>query len=229
MALLRGRKAVIALTVIILILNAAQANAVDELGHISASVIGALNITEVLAIKFGNFAISCTNGVCDAASSIVLSDQGMRTETSAGVDTIILLNGSGGSGVTNGSNQETGSQTPGFYSINAGGEGSGTQHIYVSFADANGNIIDINHPGNHVFLSGPVANAFTVDTFTFESDTGTTGYLQQNQSTADIYGNYVPLVNGMATIRVGGTLHTAAVAVPTPGQYTGTFNIMASY
>ncbi len=202
-----------------------QASAqVSALAHVSASVVGALNITEVFAIRFGNFAISCASGVCDTQSSIVMSDQGARTATSAGADTIALLSGGGG-----GTNLETGSQSPGFYTINAGGEGSGTQHVYVSFADTNGNIIDINHPTNHIFLSGPVANAFTVDTFTFESDTGTTGYVQQNPSTTDIFGTFVPLVSGTATLRVGATLHTAAIATPPPGQYTGTFNIMVSF
>jgi hypothetical protein len=194
------------------------------LGHISASVVGALNVTEVFPIKFGNFAITCTSGACDAQSTIVLSDQGLRTATSAGADTIALLNGGGG-----GTNLETGAQSPGFYHLDAGGEGSGTQHVYVSFADANGNIIDVNHPANHVSLSGPVANAFTVDAFTFESDTGTTGSIQQNPSVTDIYGTYVPLVNGTATLRVGATLHTAAGPTPTPGQYTGTFNVMVSF
>ena len=212
----------------LLALGAATADADSTVtGHISASIIGALNISEIMAINFGNFTISCTGGTCDTASSITLGDQGTRTATSSGADTIALLNGLGG--VTNGSNQETGAQQPGFYSVNAGGEGTGTQNIYISFTDSNGNIIDPNHPSNHVFLSGPVANAFTVDTFTFESDTGTTGYVQQNPATLDIYGYSVPLVNGAATIRVGAKLHTAAVATPTPGQYTGTFFVIASF
>jgi hypothetical protein len=201
------------------------ADAQSVLGHMSASVVGALNVSELFPIKFGNFAISCTNNLCDAASSIVLSDQGTRTAHSVGAATVSLLNGGG---VTNG-NQETGSQSPGFYNINTGGEPPGSQNVYVSFSDINGNLIDINHPANHVSLSGPVANAFTVDTFTFESDTGTSGYFQQNPSSQDIYGYYVPLVNGAVTIRVGATLHTAAIPTPPPGQYTGTFFIMASY
>ena len=225
---MKASRAAIISAAALLALGATQADAqVSGPGHISASVIGALNINEVSTIRFGNFAISCAGGTCDALSSIVLSDQGTRTETSAGTDTIMLLNGT--TGIVNGTNQETGFQSPGFYTLNAGGEGSGTQHVYVSFADASGNIVDINHPNNHVYLSGPVANAFTVDTFTFESDTGTTGYLQQNPSVTDTYGVYIPLVAGAAIIRVGATLHTAAVATPTPGQYTGTFNIMASY
>lgn len=220
------KRAVILSAVVLLAPGVTTAGASTTVtGHMSASVVGALNVTEVMAINFGNFAIACTHNVCDTASSIVLSDQGTRTATSLGADTIGLLNGGG---VTTG-NVETGAQQPGFYTINAGGEGSGTQNIYVSFTDINGNIIDINHPANHVILSGPVPNAFTVDTFTFESDTGTTGYVQQNPATLDIYGYYVPLVNGNVTIRVGATLHTAAVTTPIPGQYTGTFNILVSF
>ena len=218
------KKALITGAIILTASGATEAVAQSTVAHISASVIGALTITEAFAIKFGNFAITCTSGVCDSQSSIVMSDQGTRTATAAGADTIMLLNGGGA-----GTNQETGLQQPGFYTISNGGEGSGTQHIYVSFADANGNLIDINHPANHVFLSGPIPNAFTVDTFTFESDTGTTGYIQQNPATLDIYGYYIPLIGGAATIRVGATLHTAPVATPPPGQYTGTFNIMVSY
>ena len=219
------KRTVFIFAAIVLAFGAAEAGASNTVtGHISTSVIGALDITEVFAIKFGNFTLSCTSGVCDTQSYIVLSDQGARTATSAGADTIALLSGGGG-----GTNLETGAQQPGFYSITNNGEGSGAQNVYVSFADMNGNIIDINHPANHVNLSGPALNAFTVDTFTFESDTGTTGYMQQNPSIQDIYGYYVPLVNGVVTIRVGATLHTAAGATPPPGQYTGTINIMASY
>jgi hypothetical protein len=199
-------------------------------GHVSISVTSVLGITEVAPLSFGNFAVTCANSVCDRQSSIVLDSDGTRTVSSAGADTIVLLNqAAGAGGVTSGTPQETGSQRPGFYSINAGGEGSGAQNVYISFADVNGNVIDKNHPHNHVALSGPVANAFIMDTFTFESDTGTTGYVQQTPSQTDIYGSYIPLVNGRANIRVGATLRTAAVTTPPAGQYSGTFNVMASY
>ena len=205
------------------ILAAPQAEAVSAEGHISASVVGALNITELFPIKFGNFEIICTNNMCDAASSIVLSDQGIRTAHSSGSDTIALLSGGGGG-------LETGSQSPGFYRVDTAGETPGSQNVYVSFADQNGSLIDTNHPANHVFLSGPVPNAFTVDTFTFEGDTGTTGYQQLSPSATDTYGTYVPLGNdGTVTIRIGATLHTAAGITPPPGQYTGTFNVLVSY
>lgn len=206
----------------------AYADSSSAVAHVSASVTSVLWITEVSAMNFGNFALTCANSVCDTQSSIVLADNGLRTATSAGADTIALLNGASVGGIPSGTAQETGAQQPGFFSIANGTEGS-TQNVYISFADANGNIIDINHPANHVFLSGPVPNAFTVDNFTFESDTGTTGYIQQNPSQTDIYGTFIPLVDGKAIIRVGATLHTVAMATPPPGQYVGTYNIIASY
>jgi len=209
--------------------STSYADSTSAMAHISASVTNVLWIAEVSAMNFGNFALTCASSLCDTQSSIVLADNGLRTATSAGADTIALLNGAAVGGITSGTAQETGAQAPGFYSIDAGTEGTGSQNVYITFADAQGNLIDINHPANHVNLSGPVANAFTVDTFTFESDTGTTGYVQQNPSQSDIYGTFIPLVNGKAIIRVGATLHTAAGPTPPPGQYTGTFNIMASY
>jgi hypothetical protein len=208
----------------------APAAAQEALAHVNASVVGALNVSELFAIKFGNFAIACTNNACDALSSIVLADDGTRTVHSSGVDNVALFNGNGSGGITNGTAQETGSQSPGFYNINTGGETPGSGSVYVSFADVNGDLIDINHPANHVTLSGPLTNAFTVDAFTFESDTGTTGYQQLNPSTTDVYGTYVPLPpTGTINIRVGATLHTVAGPTPPPGQYTGQFYIMASY
>ena len=217
------KNAVLMHAALLSILAASPAEAVTGLGHISVSVVGALNITELFPIKFGNFEISCTNNLCDGASSLVLKEDGTRTAHSSGSGTIMPLSGVGGG-------LETGSQSPGFYHIDTSGETPGSQNVYVSFADQNGSLIDTNHPANHVFLSGPVPNAFTVDTFTFEGDTGTTGYQQLSPSTTDTYGTYVPLGNnGTLTIRVGATLHTAAGTTPPPGQYTGTYNILVSY
>src|SRR5690349_18382942 len=95
--------------VIFLVAGAAPAGAQSVLGHISVSVVGALNISEVYPLKFGNLAIVCTNNQCDTASSIVLAVDGTRTAHSAGSDNIMLLNGGG---VGSGSAQETGSQSP---------------------------------------------------------------------------------------------------------------------
>lgn len=216
--------------IFLLLSGATPANAQEALAHITASVVGALNVSELFAIKFGNFAVACTNNICDANSSIVLGDDGTRTVHSSGATNLSLFNGTGQGGITNGTAQETGAQSPGFYNINTGGETPGSGSVYVSFADQNGDLIDTNHPANHVTLSGPLANAFTVDTFTFESDTGTTGYQQLNPSTTDQYGTYVPLPSsGSVNIRVGATLHTTAGPTPPPGQYAGQFYIMASY
>ena len=79
-------------------------------------------------------------------------------------------------------------------------------------------------------MGQPLSQTFTVDKFTFETDTQTTGYVQQAASVEDIYGTSVPMVGGTAKIRVGATLHTSVTAAAyDPGQYTGTFNLMVSY
>lgn len=232
MRLIRGIQKTAAVSAIALLaFSAAQSMAaedVSDLGHISASVTGLLEVSERAAIKFGNFSITCGGGTCANSSSITLSETGTRTAVSAGGDTITLLYGAGGAdaGIANGTDQETGSQAPGFYDIVTG---EGTHNVYVSFADENGNIIDSNHPDNFATLSHATAvETFTVDSFTFDSDDGTTGYSGGN-STADIYGSYINCA-GTCAVRVGATLHTTVTAADyTPGQYAGTFYIMVSY
>jgi hypothetical protein len=169
---------------------------VAALGHISASVVGTLSINEMRAISFGNFAVTSAGG---ADATIVLDPTGVRTETD-GTDAIVLLNGIDGGGVS-----DTGSQSPGHYTVSASDEGSATQ-VYISFAQNDGTPIDAcspngstggvyvggatpyqgapgtcdnYHPGSAVSLSGPVVNAFTVDQFVF------------NESGSDVYGHYI--------------------------------------
>jgi len=238
------------------------ADCVATLGHISASVVGTLSINEMRAISFGNFAV--VGGAGDA--TIVLDPTGVRTATN-GVDTIVLLNGADGGGLP-----DIGSQSPGHYTVSTAQEGAATQ-VYISFAQNDGTPIDgcspngsnggvyaggytgapgacdHYHPNSAVLLSGPVANAFSVDQFVF------------NESGSDVYGHYVdnaaavgpgitnPFLPGTGAgtghdnstgspggagsaqaidVVVGATLHTTA-AVPTPGKYTGTFIVMVSY
>ena len=166
---------------------------VATLGHISASVVGTLSINEMRAISFGNFAV--VGGAGDA--TIVLDPTGVRTATN-GVDTIVLLNGTDGGGVS-----DTGSQSPGHYTVSASAESSATTQVYISFAQNDGTPIDgcspngstggpyagaftgvpgtcdNYHPGAFVQLDGPVLNAFHVDQFVF------------NESGSDVYGHYI--------------------------------------
>ncbi len=236
---------------------------VATLGHISASVVGTLSINEMRAISFGNFAVASAGG---ADATIVLDPTGVRTVAN-NTDVITLLNGINGGGLS-----DTGSQSPGHYTVSASDEGAATQ-VYISFAQNDGTPIDAcspngsaggvyggtytgapgtcdnYHPGSSVSLSGPVANAFTVDQFVF------------NESGSDVYGHYIdnqatvgpgisnPFLPGSATgaghdngtgtpggagtaqaidVVVGATLHTTALT-PTPGKYTGTFVVMVSY
>jgi hypothetical protein len=120
----------------------------------------------------------------------------VRTATN-GVDTITLLNGIDGGGLV-----DTGSQSPGHYTVSASDEGAATQ-VYISFAQNDGTPIDAcspngstggvyaggytgapgtcdnYHPGAFVQLDGPVLNAFHVDQFVF------------NESGSDVYGHYI--------------------------------------
>jgi hypothetical protein len=249
------------------------------LGHISASVVGTLSINEMRAISFGNFAVP-TSGNAD--DSIVLDPTGVRTVDNTGTDQIVLLSGADGCnggpcGGGGGTATETGSQSPGHYTVSASVESAATTQVYISFADATGNPIDAcspggevggphvggytgvpdpnggcdnYHPGNFVQLTGPTANAFTVDQFQF------------NESGSDVYGHYIdnlaavgpgignPFLPGTGSgtghdngtgapgnanatqaidVVVGATLHTTAVPAVLPGKYTGTFIIMVSY
>lgn len=216
----------------------ARADAVAAEGHMSASVQGTLAISETSAMNFGNFSLGgdCATS-CAGDATLVLSDSGSRS-VSGTSDTITLLYGASSSpaGITSGTDKETGAQRPGFFAISGATSGAS---VYISFADSTGAIIDSSydpgiHPGNYVTLGGPVAGAFTVDSFTFETDAGsgtegTGGYTQQSGHTTDVYGSYVTLTGTTATLRVGGTLHTVSGKKPTAGHYTGTYYVMASY
>ncbi len=210
---------------------AKAAEGVAYLGHISASVTSLLNITEVAPIKFGNFSITCPNNTCDTSSSIVLSPAGTRTATQ-GANTLTLLYGNGSAqGVANGTNFETASQAPGFYTVNTGV--ASAQDVFITFADSTGHIIDANHPDNYASITGGAGGTqeFTVDTFTIAQDDGTTGYAGVTPAADATYGARVTTsAGGLATVRVGATLHTTVTAADySPGPYRGTFYIMASY
>jgi len=229
--------------------TAAQATTDDVAfqGHISASVVGTLSVTEISAINFGNFAAAACGTTAPTAGtagadSIVLSDEGTRTKTGC----FTLLNGASQTtpGVVSGSNNETGGQSPGFYTI---ANGDGVTNVYVSFADVSGDIVDstygskgtgsvvYTHPKNYVTLTGPTATAFAVNEFSFETDSaaatnGTSGYALSHAATWDATtnsGNYVAC-GATCTLRVGAKL-TPLVAAPAAGKYTGDFYIMVSY
>jgi hypothetical protein len=232
-------------------LTATSAWADDDvavIAHVSASVSGNLAIHEISALNFGNMTVtSCTP--CAGDAKIVMTDEGTRTLTN-GSDTLVLMNGITQTGLASGTNFETGSQRPGFYDITTTDDvtNATTSNVYVSFADITGDIIDtaydplINgggsgqtHPNNYVTLSNPTAgNCFKLNQFTFETDTGAaanghSGYTVASAHTTDIYGSWVPVTGGQATLRVGGTLTTLAGCTLTPGQYTGTFYVMVAY
>lgn len=218
--------------------QAAEVGDVSALGHVSASVVGALSIKELGSINFGNFSLTgCAP--CQGGGTIVMDTKGYRQATSvASHEQIGLLVGVGTSGHGDAagipdaaSGLGTGSQAPGFYQIDSAeaGDSQASANVYISFADNTGKIIDANHPDNKVGLNGQsLTGAFTVKDFTIETDDGTTGYAVGTPDTADVYGRYIALDTGTATIRVGATLTTTAQTI-VPGRYTGTFYIMASY
>ncbi len=230
------RTAIISASVAALALGATQAQAADQtavLGHISASVVGTLSVTEAGAMNFGNLTVGGCAANCAGDGSIVLSDEGTRTLTAGASDALGLMYGASQSGIAGPSNLETGGQQPGFYTITP----DVATNVYVSFANSTGAIIDSNHPNNYVTLSNGAVAPFKVDTFTFESDDTSgagpsgSGYTQLAASTNDSYGNYVACAVTGCTIRVGATLHTIAGAAGpvTAGQYTGTYFVMVSY
>ena len=229
-------KTVMVSAVAVLIFSSPPALALDEVsdvGHISASVTGVLAIDEVSEIKFGNFSITCSvPAACVAdASTITLSETGTRT-TAGGEITLLYGAEADHGGVADGTDLETGGQAPGFYTVNAGAEGDGTQDVYISFADDTGQIIDSNHPDNRATLTGPTAQTFTVKGFTFDSDDATDGYsgTDSSKGASDGYGDKIALVGGAAILRVGATLYTSTtVAAYDPGRYAGTYHIMVSY
>lgn len=124
------------------------------IGHISASVVGTLSVEEISAINFGNFAIAgCTvAGDTPAAGTpttdfMTLTNEGTRTAQGC----FTPLNGSSQTtpGVANGTNFETGGQSPGFYQISGVDAGTADDlttpadtDIYISFSDIGGDIVD---------------------------------------------------------------------------------------
>lgn len=179
--------------------NAAQSN---YTGHDSFSVTSAVSVSEVSAVRFGNFSVSSPG---DNGASIVLDINGDRTANQTGSTLITLLNG----GIS-----DTGGQNEGVYRVTGA---TGGASLYVSFTDHTGAAIT---GGNPVVLTGPVgSDAFDVDSFVFNND-GTDGM-----------GDYI-LANGggQATLHVGATLHTrAGASTYAPGQYKGTFSVVVSY
>ena len=224
--------------VALLALGATEAQAVDTVdavGHISASLQGTLAVTEVRAINFGNFSIACTGGGgsdCTGGATIALSDQGTRVAAAGGADAFTLLHGAGG--VTNGTNLETGAQTPGLFTI---ANTDSVSTIYVSFSNSAGAIIDTNHANNYATIAGGTGGTqtFKVASFTFESDSSGaagpsgSGYTQAAASGSDVYGRNINC-GASCTIRVGATLtSTAQAGGYGVGRYQGTYNIMVSY
>lgn len=289
------QKTLMASTVIVVALGAAPAKAVTSNqdfghcvgaqpgndcvttnGHISASVVGTLSINEMRAVSFGNFAVTCT-GACSGGATLVLSPTGVRTATAGGGDAIVLLHGANATGGSAGGagSLETGSQSPGHYTVSASVEAAATTQVYISFADNLGNIIDAcspngstggayggtwsptpgtcdnYHPGAKVTLNGPAGNAFTVDSFVFnESGSDVYGHYINNQAAVGpgIAAPFLPNAAGGGTnghaatgapgnanatqaidVVVGGTLHTVAAILPTPGKYTSSYDVMVSY
>lgn len=204
-------------------------------GHASISVVDTLSINEMRGISFGNIA-SETPGATD---TLVLGTDGSRTASSTN---FTLLQGNDAS--TTG---DVGGQHPGHYTISGGAESNATE-IYISFADntgapmdmCNATVCDSYHAGVQVSLDGPAgAGALLLDHFTI------------NEDGSDVYGHYITFdgaspapgisnpfdpanhantVTGSTTadVVVGATIHGTGVAL-TPGKYTGTFQIMASY
>lgn len=231
--------------------EACAADATSVMGHISASVAGTLSVKEISAVNFGNFAAAACGTTAPVAGtagadSIVMDPKGVRTKTGCFTLLYGADAGQNGDNGTTGGHFETGGQSPGFYSIT--GSLAGGTNVYVSFADTNGDVVDsqygsqgtgstvYTHPNNYVTLTGPTANAFAVNEFTFETDNtaaanGSSGYTQLQPATWDSTsnsGNYVTLAGATATLRVGAKL-TPLTAAPAAGKYTGTFHVMVSY
>ena len=212
------RTTILSTAVGLLALGATPARALEGtafLAHISASITSTLNITEVQAMKFGNFAVTA------AAATLQLDPDGKLTSSGAG---IVPLYGNGSTQGLDGTHnaQETASQSPGFFTVAADVPGD----VYITFADLNGNIIDSNHPSNNATLDGGAGHLW-VDSFTFAEDDHTTGYVGTASSADAPYGQKVA-VGASDVIRVGATLHKDATA-PAAGRYTGTYYIMISY
>jgi hypothetical protein len=244
-------------TAALLALGATEAWAVSgttTTGHVSASVQGNLAVTEVNAVRFGNFTISCTATACDGGSTIVMTDQGVRTATNDANDTITLLtattaNGNGGADLAGVSDATfgTGGQGPGIYDITTSDANQDSLPVYVTFATSDGKIIDATYnPTNNVQVIGPSGNAVANQTnhpyFTFDNITW--DQVDQTGSGPNVYNFYNPtapgsneygksvLLNaaGHAEFQVGGTLHTGtSTSNYAPGKYVGTFYVMVSY
>jgi len=219
----------------LLALGATQAQAsqvVDILGHISATVNAALNITENQALRFGSLHVVCTGGAgaCAGGGYLDLGYEGDRTTTVVGGDEIDGLTGQGpaadapGTGFGSGGNTgttQTGSQAVGVFTISDGSDGVAGAVVYVSFADLNGNIIDNGYatsyyPNNYVTIAGPGGRKFQVDHFAFQ-DAGTPGaanaFTTAGTTEADnIYGHPTTLSGGVAKIEVKGRITTTGGA-----------------
>lgn len=214
-------------------------------GHISASVASTLDVHEISPIKFGNFKV--TIGATGGDATIQLGPDGSRQKTNGGTNSITLLHGASMvnpetvTGVADPSNLATGSQAPGFYSIDGG---NGTDGVFVTFSDINGNPIDANHDAttatsNHVVLTCLTCtdngNTFFVDKFTFVTTDAAGNLNTPSQTDTDGFGQFTATdLAGHAIIKVGATLHTdpgltSAGTQYDDGAYRGTFYIMVSY
>jgi hypothetical protein len=193
----------------LLCMTAALAGQSNWTGHDSVSVSSAVTITEVEAVRFGNFSVFSPGG---GDAYIVLNHTGARTSTNGASTQIVLLYGASNGGITN-----AGSQGPGHYLVSHAGAST---NMYVSFTDNTGTTVAACPSGNSIYLNGPVGSGqFCVDAFTF------------NASGSDGGGSYITTDgSGNATVRVGATLHTVAgVTSYAPGTYRGTFEVQISY
>ncbi len=171
-------------------------------GHDYVSVTSAVSVTELQAVRFGNFAVGSPG---TSVSSLTMTDTGTRSVSNTGT-TISLLNGGSGSDV--------GSQGPGIYEVTGAGA---TANVYVSFTDHTGAAISSSNP---VVLTGPPGSGtFNVYGMNF------------NQSGTDANGAYIVTdSSGTAYIEVGATLYTVSgVSTYAPGTYRGTFDLVLSY
>lgn len=193
----------------LLLITSALAGQSNWTGHDSVSVSSAVTITEIEAVRFGNFSVMSPGG---GDAYIVLNYNGSRTAFNGASTQIALLYGSANGGVAS-----TGSQGPGHYLVAHGGAST---NMYVSFSDATGTAVASCPSGNSIYLNGPVGSGqFCVDSFTF------------NASGSDGGGSYVTTDgSGNAHIRVGATLHTVSgVSAYAAGTYRGTFEVQISY
>ena len=206
----------------------AGADCVTTTGHISASVVGTLDINETHGLNFGNLALACGGGTCNVGTHIDLdAATGARTSANGGTDTLVLLHGAGANnGLGNfPGHANSGGQAAGQFVISDGAEGGSTQ-VYISFADASGNSVDYSgedfYGANAITLTGPGGQTFTVNDFEIDCGAG---------SGNDVFGHYCDNAVMPLTVKVGARLNAAAVVAAnySPGRYNGTYNVMVSY